>query len=66
MEKLVPDDGQVVSIQGYQFVVENPRVVSDDKGQSVLRFQGKAMDSTLIGTGYDGGTYGHILGYRTY
>jgi len=65
-EKMVPDEGQEVSIQGFRFTAHNIRIIKDDNGRDTLRFNGKAVDTDLQGTGYDGGVYGHIIGYRTY
>jgi hypothetical protein len=64
--KMAPDEGQEVSIQGFRFTAHNIRIIKDDNGRDTLRFNGKAVDTDLQGTGYDGGVYGHIIGYRTY
>ena len=67
--KDMPDDGQVVMIQGYEFTATEVRIIQDH-GQEVLRFKGTCTDNpcndTIRHTGFNGGTYGHIVGYRTY
>lgn len=61
-------DGDIVTIQGYRFRIDGIRVASragekttmhsEPNRADVIRFTGIALDSTLKGTGYDGGTYG--------
>jgi hypothetical protein len=61
-------NGDVVYIQGYRFRVDGIRISSkagekttmhsEPNRADVIRFTGIALDSSLIGSGYDGGTYG--------
>lgn len=65
-QKLVPDEGQEVIIQGFRFTAHNIRILQDYDGREILRFEGRTTDNTLQHTAYNGGVYGHVIGYKTY
>lgn len=69
-------NGDEVYIQGYRFRVDGIRVASragekttmhaEPNRADVIRFTGIALDPTLKGSGYDGGTYGRYADLPCY
>jgi hypothetical protein len=67
--RAIPEENQRVWIHGYEFYARHIRIVDVD-GKPTLRFEGhyteNAVNDPLRHTGYDGGIYGHVVGYRVY
>lgn len=59
---MIPNNGDTVRIQGYEFSVTNVRIITMADGQEVVRFVGVCTDAKdndpIRNTSYNGGTYG--------
>ena len=67
----IPSEGQIILNHGYEFVVSNVRVVIDaETGESLVRYTGictaNPVNNAIRHNGYNGATYGHKVGWRTY
>lgn len=54
-------DGDKLWVHGYLMQVSNVRVAwTRPDGLKVIRYEGKMVGGDLVGSGYDGATYGQV------
>lgn len=63
---LLPKAGSLIWNTGHEFTVCEPRIDTAPDGSKVFRYTGKAtgraVNASIAGTAYDGGTYGWKVG----
>ena len=68
--RLLPIENEVILLHGYHMKVSDISIVEDRRGRDKVYFKasrtGDPVNEPIRHTGYDGGTYGHFLGWRDY